>query len=107
MHHFRRSPSLERTKRTGIVSEKKTTKPPETESRSIESAMERLEKLIDEMEGDALPLEKLITRYEEGVTLVRLCQEKLDAAEQKIQLITRKASGPDGLVNFVTDPDES
>lgn len=76
-------------------------------SPSIESAMERLEKLIDEMEGDALPLEKLITRYEEGVSLVRLCQEKLDAAEQKIQIITRKASGPDGLEDFATGSDES
>lgn len=89
------------------MNEKKPTKPPATESPSIESAMERLEKLIDEMEGEALPLEKLITRYEEGVALVRLCQEKLDAAEQKIQLITRKASGPDGLEDFSTSSDES
>ena len=87
------------------MSEKKST--PSSAPPSIESAMERLEKLIDEMEGDALPLEKLITRYEEGVTLVRLCQEKLDAAEQKIQIITRKASGPDGLEDFSTGPDES
>jgi exodeoxyribonuclease VII small subunit len=77
------------------------------ESPSIESAMERLEKLIEEMEGEAIPLEKLITRYEEGVSLVRLCQEKLDAAEQKIQLITRKATGPDGLKNFPNGTDES
>jgi exodeoxyribonuclease VII small subunit len=74
---------------------------------SIEHAMERLEKLVAEMESGQLPLENLIARYEEGVKLVRLCQEKLDAAEQKIQIITRNASGPTGLEDFPSGSDES
>jgi len=74
---------------------------------SVEQAMERLDQLVGEMENGTLPLEQLITRYEEGVKLVRLCQEKLDAAEQKIQLITRNAAGPAGLEDFPTGSDES
>jgi len=74
---------------------------------SIENAMERLENLVAEMESGQLPLDKLIGRYEEGVKLVRLCQEKLDAAEQKIQVITRNASGPSGLEDFPTGSDET
>ena len=69
--------------------------------------MERLENLVAEMESGQLPLDKLIGRYEEGVKLVRLCQEKLDAAEQKIQVITRNASGPTGLDDFPTASDET
>lgn len=74
---------------------------------SIELAMERLEKLVGEMESGQLPLDKLIAGYEEGVKLVRLCQEKLDAAERKIQIITRNAAGPAGLADFSTGDDES
>lgn len=74
---------------------------------SIEQAMERLEKLVGEMESGQLPLDKLIAGYEEGVKLVRLCQEKLDAAEQRIQIITRNAAGPAGLDDFSTGADES
>ena len=74
---------------------------------SVEQAMERLESLVGEMESAQLPLDQLIARYEEGVKLVRLCQEKLDAAQQKIQIITRNAAGPAGLEDFSTGADES
>lgn len=69
--------------------------------------MERLDTLVTEMESAQLPLDQLIARYEEGVKLVRLCQEKLDAAQQKIQVITRNATGPTGLEDFSTGADES
>ena len=69
--------------------------------------MERLEKLVGDMESGQLPLDSLISNYEEGVKLVHLCQEKLDAAEQKIQIITRNAAGPTGLDNFAHGADES
>jgi exodeoxyribonuclease VII small subunit len=90
---------LEPATRNDAVTEKN---PP-----SIEQAMERLEKLVGEMESGQLPLDKLIAGYEEGVKLVRLCQEKLDAAEQRIQIITRNATGPAGLDDFSTGADES
>lgn len=78
-----------------------------SEPASIEQAMERLEKLVSDMESGKLPLEKLITSYEEGAGLVRLCQEKLDAAEQKIQIIVRNAAGPAGVETFSTGSDEN
>ena len=69
--------------------------------------MERLDTLVKEMESGQLPLEKLISTYEEGVKLIRLCQEKLDAAEQKIQIISRSASGPTGIEEFYPIQNES
>ncbi len=74
---------------------------------SIEDAMRKLESLVSEMESGQLPLEKLLAHYEDGVKLVRLCQEKLDAAEQKIQIIKRTAAGPTGVEDFSAVTHES
>jgi exodeoxyribonuclease VII small subunit len=74
---------------------------------SIEEAMERLETLVREMETGQLPLEKLISSYEEGVKLASLCQEKLDAAAKKIQIIAKNASGQTKLEEFPLAADES
>jgi exodeoxyribonuclease VII small subunit len=45
------------------------------------------------MESGKLPLEDLIVRYEEGMKLVKICQERLANAEQKIEIITRNSVG--------------
>jgi len=62
--------------------------------------MLRVSGIVSEMEEGSLPLEELITRYEEGVALVKFCQEKLDAAEQRIQVIARDARGQVELTPF-------
>ncbi|HEY3659942.1 MAG TPA: exodeoxyribonuclease VII small subunit [Candidatus Udaeobacter sp.] len=67
-------------------------KPRETEL-NFESAMDRLEKIVEQMESGKLPLEDLIVRYEEGMKLVKTCQERLANAEQKIEIITRNSAG--------------
>jgi exodeoxyribonuclease VII small subunit len=74
---------------------------------SIEQAMARLEALVREMENGQLPLEELITSYEEGVKLASLCQEKLDAAAKKIQIISKTSSGQTKLEDFPLAADES
>ena len=104
MHHLCRPRPVERAANSAAVSEKNANPGAPV---SIEQAMERLDKLVEEMESGELPLEKLIIRYEEGVKLVRHCQEKLDAAEQRIKMITRDASGPTGLRDFPAANDES
>ena len=55
--------------------------------------MQRITEIVSEMEEGSLPLETLIVRYEEGVGLVKFCQEKLDAAGKTIQIISRDARG--------------
>ena len=55
--------------------------------------MERLENIVGQMENSKLPLEDLIRCYEEGTRLVKVCQERLTAAEQRIEIITRDAAG--------------
>jgi exodeoxyribonuclease VII small subunit len=67
-------------------------KPREAEL-NFEGAMDRLEKIVEQMESGKLPLEDLIVRYEEGMKLVKTCQERLANAEQKIEIITRSSPG--------------
>lgn len=55
--------------------------------------MQRISEIVSAMEDGNLPLEKLIDSYEEGIGLVKDCQDKLDAAEKRIQVIARNASG--------------
>lgn len=64
--------------------------------------MTRLEKLVAEMD-DKIPLELLITRYEEGIALVKVCEQRLKEAEKRIEIITRNAAGDPALAEF--DPE--
>lgn len=63
------------------------------EAISFEDAMEKLEAIVEEMETEDLPLEKLLARYEEGTQLVSVCQKKLAQAELKIQQLEKNAAG--------------
>jgi exodeoxyribonuclease VII small subunit len=60
---------------------------------SFEEALKSLERVVEVMETDDLPLETLLTRYEEGLKLVKLCQDKLAEAELKIQQLEKDAAG--------------
>jgi exodeoxyribonuclease VII small subunit len=73
---------------------------PKTSEQTYETAMQRLELIVEEMESDQLPLEDLLIRYEEGVKLVKVCEEKLQAAEKRIEIITRNAAGEPQLEEF-------
>lgn len=67
---------------------------------NFEDAMKRLDEIVAKLEEDKLPLDEMIALYEEGVTLSRLCSEKLENAEQKVRLITRQSDGNITLENF-------
>ena len=67
---------------------------------TFETAMQRLEQIVQTMDSDELPLEDLIVRYEEGIQLVQVCEAILKSAEKKIEIITRKAQGPAELAEF-------
>jgi exodeoxyribonuclease VII small subunit len=67
---------------------------------NFETAMDRLEKIVEQMESGELPLEDLIVRYEEGMNLVKVCQERLASAEQKIEIIARNNAGTPAVKDF-------
>jgi exodeoxyribonuclease VII small subunit len=59
----------------------------------FEEALQKLESLVEAMESGDLPLETLLARYEEGVKLTKICQDKLAEAELKIQQLEKTAGG--------------
>ena len=60
---------------------------------TFEDAVEKLESIVEEMESDDLPLEKLLLRYEEGASMVKFCGEKLKAAELKVEQLEESLEG--------------
>ena len=64
-----------------------------TQYKDFESAMKRLEKIVKTLESGELPLASLLEMYEEGVKLQSFCQEKLDEAERKVEILVRKNEG--------------
>jgi exodeoxyribonuclease VII small subunit len=67
---------------------------------NFEKAMDRLESIVEQMESGKLPLEDLIVRYEEGMNLVKICQDRLANAEQKIEIIARNNAGKPAVKDF-------
>ena len=70
------------------------------QEQTIESALGRLEAIVAEIEKKPPSLEGLIERYEEGMALLKTCREKLDAAEKRVEIITRSHRGTEGLEPF-------
>jgi len=61
----------------------------------FEESMERLEKIVTELESGELSLEDSIARYEEGMKLQRRLTEVLNQAEKRIErLVEKEGSAP-------------
>jgi exodeoxyribonuclease VII small subunit len=70
----------------------------------FEAAMRDLEALVERLERGDLPLEESLEAFERGVMLTRACQTALKEAEQKVEILLKKAGGP-AVEDFT--PDES
>jgi exodeoxyribonuclease VII small subunit len=66
----------------------------------FEGALDRLEEIVEQMESGKMMLEELVVRYEEGMKLVKICQDRLASAEQRIEIITRNNAGKPVVKNF-------
>jgi exodeoxyribonuclease VII small subunit len=69
--------------------------PGDPPSTSFEAHLAALEKVVADLEGDALSLEASIGRYQEGVGHLAACRKILDAAEQRLAELV---ASPDGTV---------
>ena len=56
----------------------------------FEQALARLEHVVDRLEQGELELEASLAAFEEGVRLSKRCVSQLDAAEQRIEVLTRE-----------------
>jgi exodeoxyribonuclease VII small subunit len=56
----------------------------------FEECLQRLEKIVDELEKGNVPLEQAIKLFEEGVQLSDSCRKELDAAEGKVEILLKQ-----------------
>lgn len=54
------------------------------ENLTFEAALSRLEETVRLLESGNVPLDDSLALFEEGIALVRFCNNKLDSAEQKV-----------------------
>jgi exodeoxyribonuclease VII small subunit len=71
---------------------------------SFEQAMDRLDKIVSEMEGGSLSLEDMIARFEEGQGLLQTCGAKLNEVEKRIEVLVKKGEQV-SCVPLVADED--
>jgi exodeoxyribonuclease VII small subunit len=63
---------------------------PKPEAPSFESALADLEKIVGQLEGAELPLEKSLELFEKGVKLSDTCRQQLAAAETRVEILVKK-----------------
>ncbi len=73
---------------------------------NYEASVIELESLVNRLEQGDISLEESLKLYESGVLLTRDCQDALQAAEQKVQMLIQQ-SGESSLVDFDSNTSES
>jgi len=61
--------------------------------KNFESSIKRLEEIVHDLEKGELPLEESLKVFEEGMSLIRFCSEKLEEVEQKVTMLVKEGDG--------------
>ena len=65
----------------------------EREKKRFEEALDELEKVVERLESGELSLEDSLAAFEEGIGLVKFCNQKLTEVEKKIELLVKDKDG--------------
>lgn len=69
-------------------------KPKKSETKkTFEDALAELEEIAEKLEDGSMGLDDSIKEFEKGIKLARLCQEKLEEAERKIEILQKGENG--------------
>lgn len=60
------------------------------EELDFESALEKLQKIVEDLEDGGLALDKTLAEFSQGMKLLKFCHQKLDKAESKIELMLKE-----------------
>jgi len=72
---------------------------------TFEESLGALEKIVAQLEEGDLPLEKSLELFEEGVRLSKKCQQRLEQAERRIELLVKDSDGEPVLEEFEEEED--
>jgi exodeoxyribonuclease VII small subunit len=67
---------------------------------SFEEALKRLEEVVKRLEEGDLPLEESLSLFEEGIRLSRICTQKLDEVEKRIEILVKDEKGNRRIESF-------
>jgi exodeoxyribonuclease VII small subunit len=74
---------------------------------SFEKNLEALDRIVAQLEDAELPLEKALELYEEGMRLTNVCQQQLEAAEGRVEVLRKRAGGKMVAERFEEEPESS
>ncbi|MFQ5696261.1 MAG: exodeoxyribonuclease VII small subunit [Terriglobia bacterium] len=70
---------------------------------SFESSLNRLEQIVKKLEAGELALDDALKLFEEGISLSQQCQKQLEAAENKVEMLLKRADGNIAARKFKLD----
>ena len=66
------------------------------QGRPFEEALKQLEAIVSRLELGDLPLEEALSIFEEGIRLTKLCSQRLNEAERRVNILVRSADSATG-----------
>ena len=60
---------------------------------TFEEAMRALDEAVSKLESGSLTLDESLATFEEAVKLIKVCNEKINSAEQKVKMLIQNADG--------------
>ena len=67
---------------------------------SFEKDLARLDEIVQQLEAGDCPLDEALKLYEEGISLIRLCSDRLEKAEMSVKKLQLTPDGKATLVDF-------
>ncbi|HKZ52929.1 MAG TPA: exodeoxyribonuclease VII small subunit [Candidatus Acidoferrales bacterium] len=74
---------------------------------SFENSLHRLEQIVKKLEAGDLALDDALKLFEEGIQLSQQCQKQLEEAENKVEMLLKKADGKLVARKFSLEGDEA
>ena len=60
---------------------------------TFEEALQALDEAVSKLEGGALSLDESLATFENAVKLIKICNEKINSAEQKVKMLIENVEG--------------
>jgi len=88
------------------ISGKKIEDPKKPDKPDFERSLARLEEIVRKLESANLPLDEAMNLFEEGMELSRDCQQQLEQAEARVEILLKKAGGEMVATPFEPEAEE-
>ena len=73
----------------------------------FETALKKLETIVENLETGDMSLEQALKQYEEGVRMADICSKRLTEAEKKVEVLMKTSGGKLKAGPFETDPGDA